>query len=239
MQRDAALLQAIDVLGRLQRLDDVLPQLGPSWTAVIVPRAPAEAASFPADGLIALELRPIEKAGKPTLHQALDNALTASLNMIAALQNAKDTRETAVVSQRVVEGLTIHSVGPIGQFAPSVLVSDRTLVIASRPELCEQFLLAQKSSDATAPALLAERAKTLSRNGQLGFINVQAGRAWLMQRREWFLKQATKDDVSADEAARRLNEFDELLSLLDGAYLTMSADQRVIEVKLGAIARRR
>ena len=222
----------------LDPLDDVLPQLGPNWTAFVVPRAPAETTSFPADGLIAIELRPAEKADKPTLHLALDNALTASLNMIAALQNARDTRETAIVGQRVVEGVTIRSVGPIGQFAPSVLVSDRTLVIASRPELCEQFLVAQKSTERTAPALLAERAKSLARSGQLGFINVQAGRAWLTQRREWFLKQATKDNVTADEAARRLKEFDELLSLLDGTYLTMSADQQLIEVKLGAIARK-
>lgn len=222
----------------LDPLDDVLPQLGPSWTAFVVPRAPVEAHSFPADGLVSLELRPVEKAGRPTLDQALDNALTASLNMIAALQNAKDTRETAIVSQRVVAGATIRTVGPIGQFAPSVLVSDSRLVIASRPELCEQFWLTLKSSEATAPALLAERAKSLGRSGQLGFVNVQAGRAWLTQRREWFLKQATQDNVSTDEAARRLNDFAELLSLLDGAYLTLSADERLIEVKLGAIARK-
>ncbi len=222
----------------LDPIEDVLPQLGPSWTTVVVPRSPAAASGFPADGLIALELRPVDQPGKPTLHQALDNALLASLNMIAALQNAKDTRETAIVSQRVFDGVTIRSVGPIGQFAPSVLLADRTLVIASRPELCEQFWSAQKSSEPTSSALLVERAKSLARNGQLGFVNVQSSRAWLTQRREWFVKQATKDNVSADEATRRLKELDELLSLLDGTYLTMSADEQRIELKLGAIARK-
>lgn len=216
----------------LDPVDDVLPQLGPQWSGAIVPRESKDAA-FPVDGLLVLEIHPLAKAGKQPVDLALDNALNASLNMIAALQNSKDPRDVAIVSQKNVEGTMVRSVGPIGPFQPTVAVTNRFVAFSSSTEACERYLSDLKS---TTEASTASKSPA---SGQKCVANVQAARALLAQRREWFLKQAGRDKVPAEEAARRLKDADELLGLLDGAYVSLSGDSKVLEVTLGVTAQKR
>ncbi len=214
----------------LDPLDDVLPQLGPNWSGAIVPRATKDAA-FPVDGVFVLELRPAAKTGKQPVDTALDNALNAALNMIAALQNSKDPREVAIVSQKSVDGTTLRAVGPLGVFQPSVAVSNRFLVVSSSADLCERTLL-----DLKAPKASSE-SSTIA--GQRCVANIQAVRTLLTERREWFLKQAARDKVPTEEAARRLKDADELLSLLDGASVALSGDSKLLELTIGVTAQKR
>lgn len=217
----------------LDPVDDVLPQLGPHWSGAIVPRESKDAA-FPVDGLLVLELHPAAKSGKQPVDLALDNALNASLNMIAALQNSKDPRDVAIVSQKNLDGTMLRSVGPIGPFQPTVAVTNRFVAFSSSTEACERYLSDLKSTSEAATAN-----KSPAASGQRCVANVQAARALLAQRREWFLKQAARDKVPAEEAARRLKDADELLGLLDGAYVALSGDSKVLEVTLGVTAQKR
>lgn len=214
----------------LDPLDDVLPQIGPNWSGAIVPRDSKDAA-FPVDGVFVLELRPAAKSGKQPIDTALDNALNAALNMIAALQNSKDPREVAIVSQKQIDGATLRTVGPLGVFQPSVAVTNRFLLLSSSASLCEQTLLDLKTPKSDS------HNSTVS--GQRCVANIQAARALLTERREWFLKQAARDKVPAEEAAQRLKDADELLSLLDGAYVAFNGDSKVLELTLGVTAQKR
>lgn len=218
----------------LDPFDEVLPQLGPNWSGAIVPRT-AKDSAFPVDGVFVLELRPAAKSGKQPVDTALDNALNATLNMIAALQNSKDPRDIAIVSQKSIDGTTIRSVGPLGVFQPSIAVTNRFVVFSSSTELCERTL-----SDLKAPT---NASSTNNANptiiGQKCIANVQAARALLVDRREWFLKQAARDKVPEDEAARRLKDADELLGLLDGAAVALNGDSSLLELTFEVTAQKR
>lgn len=218
----------------LDPVDDVLPQLGPHWSGAIVPRT-AKDSAFPVDGVFVLELRPTTKSGKQPVDTALDNALNATLNMIAALQNSKDPRDVAIVSQKSIDGTTIRSVGPLGVFQPSVAVTNRYVVLSSSTELCERTLLDLK----TPTNVSSNNMVGTTSGGQKCIANVQAARALLVDRREWFLKQAARDKVSESEAARRLKDADELLGLLDGAYVALNGDSKLLELTFGVTAQKR
>lgn len=214
----------------LDPVDDVLPQLGKQWSAAIVPRIDKDSA-FPVDALFVLELNPRPTSNKQPLPLALDNGLNAALNMVAAMQNSKDPREPAIVQQKIVDGVTLRSIAPLGAFSPSAAVTKDFVVLSSSAELCEHYLqeLKKRSTESSI-------ARTGSQQSQRCVANVRAMRTLLDQRRDWFIKQAARDQVAEAEALRRLKDADEFLGLLDGADISLSGDAHKLEVTLGISA---
>ncbi len=219
------------VLMGLDPVEDVLPQLGPRWSAQVLPRLDGKDEGVPIDAVVSIELNPRPREGQPSVDRALDNALATALNMVAAMQNSKKTKSIAVVQQKPLGAATLRWVGPIGWLQPSVLVTPKEVVLATSPGACEAYVALS-----TKPTETGLQAKVLAQQGQVGIVNVAIGRALLTQRREWFLQQARRGNPSAEDAERRVRDLDELLKLLDSAFVSLAADTQKIELTIGAYA---
>jgi|GEM_PF-1246210 len=217
----------------LDPLTDLLPALGPNWLAYCVPRSAAEANDFPVDALIALDLQPEESPAaarsesgetpRPSLQDSLDNALLTGLNLLAAEHNSRTNGPVAVLRHKAVAEGTIRWAEPVSRFRPAYAVSNNFLLVASSPELCEQFLESSASRSASRSAAQEHAAeKTETEPTQYGLARSTIARQILKEHREWFLWQARRDQLSDDEADRRLQELDSVLQLADDAKFSAS-----------------
>lgn len=225
----------------LDPLNGLLPALGPNWLVYCVPRPPTEAKDFPVDALIALDLRP-ELAGsaddpaadtQPSMQDGLDNALLTGLNLLAAEHNSRTTGPVAVLRHKAVAEGTIRWAEPVSRFRPAYAVSNRYLLVASSPELCEQFLT---NAAGRAAGGNGSDAKAATEPTQYWLARSTVARQILESHRDWFLWQARRDQLSDDEAGRRLTELDSLLKLADQAEAsaTLSATQVRASLSLSA-----
>ena len=228
----------------LDPLADVLPALGPNWLAYCVSRSSAETNDFPVDALVALDLRPEESeaasappqpgdAPRPSLQDSLDNALLTGLNLLAAEHNSRTTGPVAVLRHKAVAEGTIRWAEPVSRFRPAYAVSNNHLLVASSPELCEQFLTnasSRSSSQSTAEP------KTASEPTQYGLARSTIARQILKAHRDWFLWQARRDQLSDDEADRRLRELDNVLKLADDAEFAASLTDSQIRASVSLSA---
>lgn len=217
----------------LDPVDDLLPVLGPRWMAYVVPRSPAADAgavvskSFPVDMLFAIELQPNAPAPdtgiEPTA--ALHNTLFTGLNVLAAVHNTRTKQQIAVVRNKNVNDVTIHWAEPVALFRPAFAISDGYLLLATSPELCERFLAEKTERN----GLAAQFRNKL----QFALASSPAARKLISTHEAWFMWRASRDKVSADEAARRLRQMDGLLQMLDGVWFSTSLDRNVIRVTAG------
>ncbi len=227
----------------LDPLTDVLSALGPNWLAYCVPRSSAEANDFPVDALIALDLRPDEmlsaalpkasEASLPSLQNSLDNALLTGLNLLAAEHNSRTTGPVAVLRHKAVSEGTIRWAEPVSRFRPAYAVSNNFLLLASSPELCEQFLTNASSRSSSSSEVSP---KTPSEPTEYGLARSTIARQILKEHREWFLWQARRDQLSDDEADRRLRELDNVLKLADEAEFSASLTDSQIRASVSLSA---
>jgi hypothetical protein len=228
----------------LDPLADVLPALGPNWLAYCVSRSVAEANDFPVDALIALDLRPEESEAasalletgdvpRPSLQDSIDNALLTGLNLLAAEHNSRTTGPVAVLRHKALSEGTIRWAEPVSRFRPAYAVSNNFLLLASSPELCEQFLT-NASSRSSSPSTVEP--KTASEPTQYGLARSTAARQILKDHRDWFLWQARRDQLSDDEGDRRLKELDSVLKLADGAEFSASLTDSKIRASVSLSA---
>jgi hypothetical protein len=216
----------------LDPLTDLLPALGPNWLAYCVPRSAAEAHDFPVDALIALDLQPDESPAaarpepgetpRPSMQDSLDNALLTGLNLLAAEHNSRTSGPVAVLRHHAVAEGTIRWAAPVSRFRPAYAVSNNFLLVASSPELCEQFLEAASVRRASRLAAGEKAEKTETEPTQYGLARSTIARQILKEHREWFLWQARRDQLSDDEADRRLRELANVLRLADEAEFSTS-----------------
>ncbi len=146
--------------------DDVLPKLGPNWTAYVVPRTNASSASdCPIDVVIAVQLpaesqsdpaadpgaKPDQSAPRaPSLHAALQNALVTGLNLLAARHNSESKTTTAVVrSKETPQGQT-YWIENLEKFTVACALTKGELVLASAPEAVDEFLATAAAGDVNA-----------------------------------------------------------------------------------------
>lgn len=223
---------ASGLLMGMDPVNDLLPMLGPSWLMYAVPRDSTDARDFPVDSLFALELNTeVVPAGERRYDrkQALDNALLTGLNLMAAALNSRDGTPIATVQQKNVDGTTIRWAEPVARFRPAFAVSNRHLLVATSPELIEQFLAVK-----TKPA----PADQTTESGQVQFLSASStvAREILSTKRGWFLWQAGRDQVPEAEAQRRLTELDAFLGLIDRAWLSTKVSSDAITLTAGIAA---
>lgn len=217
-------------------LDDLLPMLGPRWLFYSVPRDPAESVTFPLDGLIAIELQ-LKGTEKETARTkaGLENALKSGLNALAAVHNAKTKGELSVLRERAGVGTTIHWAEPVTSFRPAFAVTDRHLVLATAPEVCEAFVAkVAKASGEGANEPARGGSETLANNNQLILANPAQARKLLDTHSAWFIRKAGRDNVSEAEARKRLAELKDALSIIDRTWFSVSGDSDTLTATVGA-----
>ncbi len=220
----------------LDPVDDVLPAVGPSWVFRIHPRDSEVSTSFPVDSLfaIAVKTNAAEESpenGEPGVspEAALDSSLRSGLGVLAAVHNVHAVgQKVSIVKKRKVADATIHYADPVAFFQPAFVISGGQLILATSPDLCESFLTATPS-DETA---------TAGRSGNLQSVVASsvAIRQMLADQREWFIRQARRDNVPEADAERRLKELDQFLQLLDRTWMTASVDSSTLRISAGIAA---
>jgi hypothetical protein len=223
----------------LDPVADVLPAIGPSWTFSIRTRDPKVSTSFPVDSVFAVELQSenagsrsgdLDEAASPEI--ALDNSLRAGLGVLSAVHNAHATgQKVSIVKQRTVDQTTIHFADPVAFFQPAFAISKGHLVLATSPELCEEFL---KSAGETPKSTVG--ASRQSGNLQNVVASSVATRKMLELQREWFIRQARRDKVPESDAEQRLAQLDQFLKLLDRAWMTANIDATTLRISAGIAA---
>jgi hypothetical protein len=223
----------------LDPVADVLPAIGPSWNFSIQTRDPKVSTSFPVDSVFAVELRS-ENAGaasgapdgavSPEI--ALDSSLLAGLGVLSAVHNVHATgQKVSIVKQRTVDETTIHFADPVAFFRPAFAISKGHLVLATTPELCEEFL---KSAGETPKS--TDGKSRQSGNLQNVVASSVATRKMLELQREWFIRQARRDKVPESDAEQRLAQLDQFLKLLDRAWMTANIDATTLRISAGIAA---
>jgi len=217
-------------------LDDLLPMLGPRWLFYSVPREPAESVAFPLDGLIAIELQiKGTQTEKDRTKAGLENALKSGLNALAAVHNAKTTGELSVLRERAGGDATIHWAEPVTLFRPAFAVTDRHLVLATAPEVCEAFVASEAKAfgeGTNGPG--RGGSKTLADNNQLILANPVQARKLLDTHSAWFIRKAGRDNVNEAEARERLAELKDALSIIDRTWFSVSGDSDTLTATIGA-----
>jgi hypothetical protein len=215
-------------------LDDLLPMFGPRWLFFSVPREPAESIAFPLDGLVAIELQLEGTADQKDRTKAgLENALKSGLNALAAVHNAKTSGELSVLKQRGGAESTIHWAEPVTTFRPAFAVTDRHLILSTAPEICESFV-ARESQSFRSESSRSGSEDSLANNNQLIVANAAEARKLLETHSDWFIRRAKRDNVSKEEAARRLAELKDALGLIDRTWISVSGDSDTLTATFGA-----
>lgn len=233
----------------LDPVKDILPAIGPAWRFQIETRDPKVSTSFPADALLAFEIRSgdaavetIDGESEVSPAAALENSLQSGLQALAAVHNAHATgQKVSIVRQQELNGTTIRFADPVAFFRPAFAVTDSHLLLATSPELCSSFLksaaIGQNDGQSAVARPAVETAST-GRSGNLQNVvaSTVAAREMLAQHRNWFIRQAQRDRVPEAEAEQRLTQLNDFLQLLDRAWLTASLDSNTIRVSAGIAA---
>lgn len=215
-------------------LDDLLPMLGPRWLFYAVPREPAGSVTFPLDGLIAIDLQLTgTEADRARVKAGLENALKSGLNALAAIHNAKTKGALSVLHERATAGNVTHWADPVTSFRPAFAVTDRQLVLATSPELCEAFFTSEAKTFAKGFPQRGD-SETLANNNQLIFASPAETRKLLDSHSAWFIRRAGRDNVSEEEARQRLAGLQDALTIIDLAWFSVSGDSDTLTATIGA-----
>ena len=214
-------------------LDDLLPMLGPRWLFYSVPREPAESAAFPLDGLITIDLQlKGTDAEKSRTKAGLQNALKSGLNALAAVHNAKTKGELSVLHERAASDTTVFWAEPVTSFRPAFAVTNRHLVLATDPKVCEAFIA--KEAKAFAEGTDRGNPPALADNNQLLLASPAEARKLLETHSAWFIRKAGRDNVNETEAKERLAELKDALSIIDSTWFSVSGDSDTLTATIGA-----
>ena len=144
------------LLMNVDLFDEVLPRLEGNWVAFLEPRTPTGNTPDFLDGLVAVPLPAVpersmdEGRQQADVREAIDNALTTSLNVFAVTRNESNTGPLAFVRSQHDQNVRVRWVENLGPYRPSFAFTQNHLVLATQPRLVAQFATA--NSEAILPA---------------------------------------------------------------------------------------
>ncbi len=215
----------------LDLFDDVLPSLKANWGLYVVPAQQSRGDAPPVDGLMAFELpadaKPSSGDGKANLRDALHNGLNTGLNLLTALHNGTSPKVLAIVRNRKVsrppqtDTVLLRWIEGFGPYQPAYAITPDHLVFSSSPKLIEEFLSAETGKRLISdPKFRRWRESFFPQANQIVFVNVAEVRDFIAAEREYFVRQAIRSEsITAAEAKKRLKRLDDLLQLVDGAFI--------------------
>ena len=225
----------------LDLFNDVLPQFRPNWGGYVVRREKLQPGAVPVDGLLAFQIPPVANAKTEsnkqhaTVRAALDNALNTGLNLLTAFHNSKSPQEAATVRTDREANVSVRWIDRLGLYRPAYALTQDYLVFASSPRLIRDFV----SSDATKSLHASSEFQRWSSTyfpeaNQVLFLNVAQFRSFLSANWKFFVEQ-TSDSGSqnAQEVADKLSRFDDVLQLLDAAFVTAHIGKNRIHLIMG------
>lgn len=234
------LLLGLDVRRR------VVPALGPRVVAYIEPpdfsNAKDDAATgrFPFPTIVAAEIdeeavRHLGTERSPTVAAALDNALKT---VFAALSlDEKRVPASGHIEVHELDGATVTSLSTPYPFAYAVDHAGRRLVLGNSPEAVTRYL--EAGGDPRAGARFqAIRSAAFPDRESYGCIDLAAIHDLVVKHRERLIEStARKEQRSASDVGRDLDQVLGLVGLFDAAFVTAraDADDAVLEHTVGLL----
>lgn len=209
----------------LDLFDDVLPRLGPDMGAYAVPRSSFDGGRAPFDWLAAITISAARNEAdgnneEPDFQAAMENALTAATNLIAAARNQKPHKTPAIVRLRDRNDLRIHWIDGLTAWKPAYALTPGFLVFAGSPELIEAFTARETPAKENRPRFQVPAAGRLGDSNQLAVVDTAALGRFVNEHRDKLVEYAVATHALDDaEARKRITRFENLLGLFDGLYL--------------------
>ncbi|GAB4140451.1 MAG: hypothetical protein Tsb009_09780 [Planctomycetaceae bacterium] len=227
------------VLMGLDLVDDLLPKLSENVGMYVVPRVTSDKNVVPFDGLTAIGIN----LSSPVFLARLDKAVTAGGTFLTTLYNLQlDEHQTAaVLKSEKRNGVVIRWVDRIGHYRPAVALSKNYILLASSPEMIEEFLSADKSSRlVSTPGFQKWRRDFFPTANQLVLLNVRGLRDHIRSVKpvvvHWLAKSGS---VNESTASQRLERLLDLLAGIDNVFLAIHVGERQLRVGLGGIVQKR
>lgn len=207
----------------LDPVSDILPRLGPNWGAYVVASQEDQATVAPVHAVLAFEISAAANpsASGPSLREGLENALTTGLNFWAAAHNSQGPARPAVVRTENREGLTMKWIDGMDYHQPAFAFAGDYLVLASSPRAVTGFAGHDSSQSlASLPAYQNWSKKFFKDDNQVVFANLSQIRKLLTERQETLATQISiAHRLSGEEIKNRITGWNDLLQILDGAFL--------------------
>jgi hypothetical protein len=240
--------------------DDILPALGPTWTAYLAVRADAAPGELPLEAVVTIDLRPAPPNPDPgvPVRAALENALTNAFSVAAALApsagrlrewepeppaaGTTDTPTDAASVARAADA-TIRYVEGFEWWQPAFAITADRLVLASGPAAIETNITS--SVHAAEPGAGEPGAAFGAADGWIGassdqavLVNLAGWRRLIVERRRELAEHAAETSaLSVDEAQRRIDRVLELTELFDAVFVTIAAEPDRVRLVIGGTAK--
>lgn len=229
------------LLGR-SLFEDVLPRLGPNVGGYVVARDDLRMDAVPFEGVFAIELTAgdvdSESNGEPTLIAALDNALNTGFNLLASVYNSHSPDETALVRSKRTHDSSgmLRWVENLGPYQPAYSLTPGYLVVGSSRGVVQDFLSKSTEANITQTREFQRRAaESFPNGGQLLFVNVGQLRKFIGDHRQFLVEHVSANrGLDGDTVRARLAGFEDILGLVDIAFLAAEIGPHHIRVVAGA-----
>lgn len=222
--------------------DDVLPRFPADFGGYVVPRADLQLTAAPVDGLIAVSL-PVREAGndagsqKPTVRQAIENALTTGAALVISLHNA-NARKEASIEESDHNGVTVHWIENLGPLQPAYALAPDYFLAATSPQLIRDFL-SQSPTDTWGAdeGLKRLRESICADASQVATLQGRLLREFLTQHRGFLLKQLeAAHKLKPEDAGKRLDRMLEWVQLSDRVILASALHSDHVKLVLAITA---
>lgn len=228
------------VLDGLDPLDGLLAAIGPEWGAYVVPREELISGVSPVEGLIAVELPSVGEGDTDidaeAVRRALDDLLTDGLELWVAVHNSTTGEDRAAVHSRDDDGVRTRWIEGIGPYRPSFAVAPRFLVLSSTPTLVPEFASPEEGQRLVdTPEFTRTRDRYFPEAKQLVFLHVGEVRRFVAEHRAFLLAELSGRPDGTPPRAVRLEE---LLGLVDTAFLAGSINESHVRLVIGIVAER-
>lgn len=229
--------------------NDVFPNLKPSGGLYVVPRATSDKSVFPFDGLAALEVVPPtgDPAGaadrfRDKLERGLENGVTVLAtfyNLSRAKRGGATRQPLAKVQSKKRGGVWIRWIDGVENYRPAIALTRRFLVVASTPELIDDFIAPTRGDRLQANESFRRWKRAYFPNGnQLVFVNVRSLREHVISVRPVLVSWLSGKKAEAKErVGTRLERALDLLQVLDGAFAAAQVEKSRVRLVVGGVVK--
>jgi Protein of unknown function (DUF3352) len=236
-RRQWELIKQLSPLLAIDVVNDVLPALGQNWALYVVPRDDPQA-QVPVDVLFAFELASGPRIGdRSPARERLKRGLATAWDRLARFLSQGGERPQVKVESRMLGTTEIRSIAGLGPIAPAFALSEDRLVLGTAPTAAEDLLnLPETERLSAAPPFGAWHERYFAGRNPALYVNVEAVRDFVSRHRDVLTRRAADEGrLTPEAAAERLDRFDDLLKLVDAAFVTVELGERHIRVVVGGV----
>eukprot|EP00913_Durusdinium_trenchii_P023425 g22003.t1 len=228
---------------------ELVPSLRTNGGLYVVPRATSNKAVFPFDGLAAVEI--VEATGNADnaadeFRAKLDRGLANGATVLATFYNLSQAKKEntaeqglALVQSAKRHGTRIRWVDGIGEYRPAVALTKKYLVVASSPELIEDFVAPAKKNRLQSTTVFQRwKQRYFPNENQLVYVNIRGLHDHIRSVRPVLVGWLSGGrSASRQPAGKRLDRALDLLQVIDGAFAAAQISKSEVRLVFGGVVK--